>query len=251
MARSVRSLLPSGARRRIRDASGISALHDRVAELEAEVRRLESALHESRDEVWERSRERWRAATPDPNLTWDVELTGDAFIGKAAEQGAFGPDRRIVEVGPGYGRLLSTALEQKREFESWTGVDLSEANVEHLGGKFSDPRVSFIQADVESAEVEGGIDTIVSSLTFKHLFPSFEKGLTNLAGQMRPGGVALFDLIEGERRYFEQDDVTYIRWYTRPEIEEILGRAGLEPAGFDEVQHHPNVSRLLVIARRP
>jgi hypothetical protein len=75
--------------------------------------------------------------------------------------------------------------------------------------------------------------------------------LRNLGAQMRPGGVAAFDLIEGERRYFEDDDVTYIRWYTRPEIEEIVRRCGLELAAFDEVRHLPELSRLLVVATKP
>jgi hypothetical protein len=45
--------------------------------------------------------------------------------------------------------------------------------------------------------------------------------------------------------------VTYIRWYTRPEIQEIASRAGLEIEAFDEVHHSPTFSRLLVVARKP
>jgi hypothetical protein len=95
------------------------------------------------------------------------------------------------------------------------------------------------------------VDAVLSSLTFKHLFPSFERGLANLANQMAPGAVAVFDLIEGERRYFEPDGVTYIRWYTRDEVRELASRAGLDSVEFDEVRHHPEMSRLLVVARKP
>ena len=99
--------------------------------------------------------------------------------------------------------------------------------------------------------LEEPFDAIVSSLTFKHLYPSFEQTLRNMAVQMDAGGVAIFDLIEGHRRYFEDDGVTYIRWYERPEIEAILGRCGLEPAAFDQVHHLETLSRLLVVARKP
>jgi SAM-dependent methyltransferase len=212
---------------------------------------LETRLHESREEAWERSRTRWRAAQPTANLTWDVELTGDAFIDRAEHHGAFGDGRHVVEVGPGYGRLLATTLERELPFASYTGVDLSAENVAHLRAKFSDERVSFFVADVEEVRFETPVDSVVSSLTFKHLFPSFENALANLASQMAPGGVVLFDLIEGSRRFFEDDGVTYIRAYERPEVEAIVAACGLELVGFEEVRHHPSLARLLVVARKP
>jgi SAM-dependent methyltransferase len=205
----------------------------------------------SRGADWARSRERWRAARPDAALTWGVELSGDAFVARAAAHGAFGPDRRVLEVGPGYGRLLRSCLEGGLEFESWLGVDLSAANVEFLAQTFAGERVRFIEGDVERVALDQPVDTVISSLTFKHLHPSFEAALVNLAPQLRGGGLVVFDLIEGRRSYFEDDGVTYIRWYSRDEITEIVARAGLEPVAFDEVQHHPEIARLLVVARRP
>jgi SAM-dependent methyltransferase len=223
-----------------------------VTELEATLQRVESKLHESRDEAWQRSRERWRAARPDAHLTWGAELTGDAFIEKAEAAGAFGPGRVVVEVGPGYGRLLASALERGAEFESWAGIDLSQENVDHLEGRFGgESRAAFQVADVEEVKLDRPADAVLSSLTFKHLYPSFERALTNLGSQLSPGGVVLFDLIEGERRYFEEDEVTYIRWYTRDEVRELVERCGLELEAFDEVRHHPDMARLLVIARKP
>jgi SAM-dependent methyltransferase len=231
--------------------SGIADLERRMADLEADIRRLETQLHESREEGWERSRRRWRVAAPDARLTWGAELTGDAFVEKAAAHGAFGPGKAVLEVGPGYGRLLRTAIERGDEFGSWTGVDLSAQNVRHLIESFERPGIRFVHADAEKVLLDEPVDAMLSSLTFKHLFPSFERVLVNVSGQMRPGAVVLFDLIEGDRRYFERDGVTYIRWYTRPEIEAILERAGLEPPVFDVVHHHRDASRLLVVARKP
>jgi len=238
-------------RRRVAALLGLPQLHGRLHQLERRVESLETQLHESREEAWERSRTRWRAAEPTANLTWDVRLTGDAFIDRAEQYGAFGDGRRIVEVGPGYGRLLATALARELPFASFTGVDLSERNVAHLSQTFADERVSFVCEDVEEVRFAEPVDAVLSSLTFKHLFPSFERALGNLAGQMAPGGIVLFDLIEGSRRFFEDDGVTYIRWYERGEIEGLLRACGLELVAFEEVRHHPTLARLLVIARRP
>jgi SAM-dependent methyltransferase len=99
-------------------------------------------------------------------------------------------------------------------------------------------------------QLPSSADTVLSSLTFKHLFPSFEVALSNLGRQLNPNGVAIIDFIEGERRYFQEDGVTYIRWYTRPEIEEIVSRAGMSVEAFDEVHHAPGWTRLLVVARK-
>jgi SAM-dependent methyltransferase len=204
-----------------------------------------------RGEAWERSRRRWRSAQPTASLTWDAEINGEEFIAKAERYGAFGAGRTILEVGPGYGRLLASCLERGVEFDAYMGIDLSADNVAHLQERFRDNGVRFLVADVESVRLPDPVDAIISSLTFKHLFPSFEAGLRNLAPQLSAGGVAIFDLIEGERRYFEEDGVTYIRWYERPEIERILTAAGLELVAFDEVRHLPEMPRLLVVARRP
>jgi SAM-dependent methyltransferase len=252
---SLKVALPARLRRRLRAELGLDELRERVNRLEDQlqqrIERLESQLHESRDEAWERSRARWRDARPTANLTWDAEVSGDAFIEKAEWYGALGSGVSILEVGPGYGRLLGSCLERGAEFGSYVGIDLSADNVAHLSERFSDDRVRFLEADVESVRLDSPVDAVISSLTFKHLFPSFEAALGNLAPQLNPGGVVLFDLIEGDRRYFEDDGVTYIRWYTRPEIQRILGNTGLELIAFDEVRHLPEMSRLLVAARRP
>ena len=70
-AMSIKPSLEAG-RRRLAALLGLPQLHGRIHVLERRVESLETQLHESRDEAWERSRERWRAAEPTPNLTWDV-----------------------------------------------------------------------------------------------------------------------------------------------------------------------------------
>jgi SAM-dependent methyltransferase len=204
--------------------------------------------------TWEVSRTRWRAAEPDMHLTWGIEVGGHPFIEKASSYGVFGPAAAVLEVGPGYGRLLAAALDRGVEFGSWLGVDLSAHNVEHLGTTFRQANVRFVQDDIETLSLDAPVSSMISSLTFKHLFPSFENALRRVARLVRPGGVVAFDLIEGHGRLVEADGVTYVRSYGRGEVEEIVDRAGLELVAFDRVLHHPDhptTARLLVVARTP
>jgi SAM-dependent methyltransferase len=175
-------------------------------------------------------------------------LSGDAFIGKAAEYVRFSETKRILEVGPGYGRLLQSCLDQGIPFAQYCGLDLSEENCNFLRERFPMQNVSFVQGDAETASFESKFDILLSSLTFKHLFPSFEAALRNLQPQLAPGAVLCIDLMEGMARTFKR--TTYVRRYTRDEILEIVERVGLEHVAFDEVRHDPEYVRLLMVARR-
>lgn len=222
--------------------------------LKPPLRRLEATLLELRpgDRLHERSRMRWRRARPDAILTWGRDLTGHAFIEKAAAHGAFASGGTVLEIGPGYGRLLASALESEAPFARWIGVDLSEQNVAHLRQRFDDPRAEFVVADAEEYEPPAGIDAILSSLTLKHFYPSFEAALRNLAARLTPDGVVVVDLIEGEHlRHFESDRETFIRWYTRDEVTAIFDACGLD-ATFDYVDHDedPAHRRLLAVGRK-
>jgi SAM-dependent methyltransferase len=230
-------------RRRARRTLGIQRLHERIDQLEAQLRVLEPG-------GWERSRERWRHANPDAGLTWGRELSGEAFIAKVAEYDAFRPATSILEVGPGYGRLLNACLDRGVEFDEYLGVDISPVNVEHLRRRFTDPRASFVVADVEEMTLENGYDLLLSSLVFKHLYPSFEPGLRNCAAQLNPGALTCFDLIEGSHKLFEADGATYVRCYTRAHVREILERTGLELVAFTSVKHDETHERLLTVARK-
>ena len=230
-----------GIERRLRSLPGASRRIDRADRQRSE--RLERA-----SDAPEVAKSRWRATAPGPELTWGKELTGDAFVDRAVAHHAFGPDRTVLEVGPGYGRILRTCLERSVPFHRWVGLDLSAENVRHLSREFPDPRIEFVEGDAESARVDTPVDTVISSLTFKHIYPSFELALRNLAGQLSERGLVLFDLIEGSRRYFEWDEITYIREYSREEVGELLARAPLELVGFDTVAHDREHVRLLVVA---
>ena len=231
-------------RRAVQRMLGVDSLARRLDQ-------IEQRMLESQDDLWSRSRARWREASPTPALTWDRPLTGEAFISKVRAYDGFGPDKRILEIGPGYGRLLKACLEARVPFKAYRGVDLSNNNVTWLQDNLEAPGVSFVQGDAEKVALDDRYDLMLSSLTLKHLFPSFEQALRNIRSFLNPGALLMFDLIEGHKRYFEEDGITYIRWYSKAEVDEILGRLELERVAFDEVEHAPEFCRLLVVARRP
>jgi SAM-dependent methyltransferase len=201
----------------------------------------------------ERAKITWRLAQPDATwTTWGIKITGEAFIAKAASYGVFGPDRSILEVGPGYGRLLQECLRRKLPFRRYVAVDLSPANAEHLARQFDRPDVEIVNADIETVKLDERFDVMFSSLTLKHLYPSFEVALQNVQRHLNPGAAVVFDLIEGSFGSFTPaDGVSYVRGYTREEVAQLLPEIGLELNAFDQVEHSPGQVRLLVVARKP
>lgn len=242
--------LPRGVRKIAKDVLGLTAARAEIAVLAKRMDQLEERLYESKSATTERSKTRWRGTAPTTNLTWDRPIVGDAFIAKAAEYHAFGGGRSILEIGPGYGRLLKAILAMQMPFGQYRGLDISEKNVAHLSGEFSDSRVGFIYGDAESASLPQKFDVVISSLVLKHLFPSFEKALTNVSASLNPGAIVVFDVIEGRKQFFEDDEVTYIRYYAKDELTEILERSGLQLVAFDEVLHDADHPRLLVVAKK-
>jgi SAM-dependent methyltransferase len=202
---------------------------------------------------WEWSRRRWKKGPQHhwEELTWGRRPGGEQFISKAAEYVEFAPEKRVLEIGPGYGRLLKACLDMRVPFAHFHGLDISEAVCSYLRERFPNENVTFSHGDVEEIAFDEGFDIVLSSLTFKHLFPSVENALVNLARAMNPGAVLCFDLIEGELRSFGHVR-EFVRGYTRPEVVEILERTGLEHVAFDEVAHDPDPEylRLLVVARK-
>jgi 2-polyprenyl-3-methyl-5-hydroxy-6-metoxy-1,4-benzoquinol methylase len=246
----IKSLIPTKLKQLSKDVLGITAVYENMSAMQKRIDQLEERLCESNDATYERSKTRWRDAAPTTCLTWSKSIGGDAFILKAASYNAFGNEKAILEIGPGYGRLLEGILKQDMPFSNYVGIDISAKNIKYLKEKFTKPRVNFLCDDVETASLSDKFDVVLSSLVLKHLFPSFEKALNNISRYLNPGCMVLFDLIEGNKRYFEGDGVTYIRHYARQEVLEILERASLHLLTFDSVQHDPDHLRLLVVAKK-
>lgn len=234
---------PSFVKTYIKDLLGIT-------EMQQHIKVLETVAFESKEDVWSRSRQRWVKSTPDNGLTWGKEVTGDAFIDKADQYKAFGEDKVILEIGPGYGRLLKSIQQKKLKFKTYIGVDISKDVTEYLVKQFGAKNIEFYTADVEKVDLKTKVDVIISSLTFKHLYPNFEAALLNLNEYLNEGGLYIFDLMEGEGQLFETDGKTYIHKYTQKDVKAILDRCNLELVKFDEVKHDDEHTRMLVVARK-
>lgn len=250
-------LIPGLHKIRLTKRNGKMNREDLKRIVPARLRRLVSGNrnHSTQDqaseaELWERSRQRWRSAEPVTHLTWGIEVSGSEFVARAKSYGAFDPKKSLLEVGPGYGRLLKSILDRGLAFKSYLGVDLSERNVDYLKTNFSSSAIDFIQGDIEQIELKHSFDVLFSSLTFKHLFPSFEKALANAARHLNCGALLFFDLLEGTGEAFELDAITYTRHYTKEEVSGILDRAGLNLIAWDKVRHTPEHARLLVVAKK-
>ena len=242
-AQSLRRLVPKRVRTRLREAPGVQRLFD-SATVQSLLGRTEM---KDPDRTWtkegrEQSRSRWRNVRPKSGLTWGRELTGEAFVSKVESYASFDDETTVLEIGPGYGRILRSFLARGIPFKEYYGLDISEQNIEHLRKEFPQAAVHFVRADIESATLPFLFDVGFSSLTFKHLYPSFEDSLRNCSRYMSPDSRFIFDLIEGTHTYFTHDDRTYIRQYRREEVLEILERVGLEFVAFAEVVHDPPAS---------
>ena len=122
------------------DLVGVYDVRRELRELRAHVARIERHLYESQDVAAERSKTRWRNAAPTLSLTWDVPLSGDPFVKKVLSYHPFGADKAVLEIGPGYGRLLKSMLEHGVPMRHYLGVDISENNVQLLKRTFPDPK---------------------------------------------------------------------------------------------------------------
>jgi 2-polyprenyl-3-methyl-5-hydroxy-6-metoxy-1,4-benzoquinol methylase len=246
----LKSLIPGNIKRLAKDLLGITSVYESMAAMQRRVDQLEELLYESKEATSERSKTRWRATAPTTGLTWGKEVEGSAFILKAASYSAFSDEKTILEIGPGYGRLLKAILKQQIPFSRYMGIDISSENIKYLKENFSSPKISFLYGDAETKSLDDSFDVVLSSLVLKHLFPSFERALRNISNYLNPECMVFFDLIEGKERYFERDGVTYIRHYSKAEILEIVEHSSLDIVAFDEVQHDPDHRRLVVVAKK-
>jgi SAM-dependent methyltransferase len=243
-----RSFIPKGIKNAIKNSMGITALREEIEKLQERLDHFQDIFYE--EDIWERSKRRWRASEPEKGLTWGQEISGDPFIKKLQHYAPFNKNSKILEIGPGYGRLLKSILGMKLEFERYVGLDISEKNICFLKATCPGAAVEFVLGDVECFPFDEKFDTVFSSLTFKHLFPTFEKALQNLARCLNRDGIILFDLLEGDSHMFEADRVTFLHGYSKEKVGDILEKVPLELVAFDQVEHLPGFVRLLVVARK-
>jgi len=209
-----------------------------------------------------RSQERWREGESGASLTWGRLMTGDSFLDEVQQARPLRETDVLVEIGPGYGRLLKTILERALPFRKYVGLDISPAKVATLQQQFStDPRIGFQACDVISGEVPQDATVVICSGTLEHLFPSVRGLLANLRRQIRGPFTAILDFKADEKfmrsmAWFETAGGAFVRTYTRAELENVFRDAGYQVRGIPEIVlgrslDDIEVKRFLVIAEAP
>jgi NAD(P)-dependent dehydrogenase (short-subunit alcohol dehydrogenase family) len=163
----------------------------------------------------------------------------------------------VVEVGPGYGRILSTLLQREIPFGTYCGIEISATRVARLRQQFIDKRVQFECGDINSYRSHQPADVVISSATFVHLYPDCLNALKNIRSQISPTALIAIDFIDpthySTSRGFDSASGTYVVGYTRDELREIFSAAGYDVIAMPEfvigLGAAGDVFGLLVIAR--
>jgi phospholipid N-methyltransferase len=204
---------------------------------------------------------RWRHDEEDAWLTWGSLMTGDTFFDEVEKHFRFTPDVSIIEIGPGYGRLLKTMLDREHPFRSFHGLDLSEPRISKLKRQFTDDRIHFEIGNCSDFVFSEHFDVAFCSATLEHLFPSIEQTLVNLRSQIKANGMVFLDFImqdeglSGSKAYFEDEarGGAYIRIYSQQELEGFFELAGftitaLQPIVLGKGSQGESIKRCLVCA---
>ena len=155
-------------------------------------------------------------------------VDGSAFIAETIKRFVFSSDTRVLEIGPGYGRLLDEILARKIPFKAYVAVELSSDRVNKLKEKYKDDdRISVVNGDVETFSHTSPFDICLSSSTFSHLFPNFMTAIGNISKSLVIGAQLHFDVSEGHSGGFQQDGRTYGRCYSVEELQEFKDSGGV------------------------
>ena len=173
-----------------------------ISKFELYYKKFENFSNKIQDEYLDR----WKSSKPDAKLTWDLNITGDAFVELAKKFNAFSPEKKILELGPGYGRILSSIISKKLPFKSYTGIDISEKNMEVLKKKFNQNNINFTIGEFTEITLEEKFDTVLSSLTLKHQYPTFYKSLKNISQFVKNDGLIIFDVRENKENELKEPD---------------------------------------------
>jgi len=198
-----------------------------------------------------------------------ANLNGDVFVKLANKWNIFSPDKSILELGPGTGRILSSILSLNIPFKSYTAVDISQQNIKNLTEKFGNNNINFVESDFSSVSLPQTYDIMISSSTLKHQYPTFRTALENIQKFVNKDGIFFFDLRENyDSNYYRESltellesgplinnwdyyNNTYVGVYHQNEVKLILNNLSHEITGFDHVIHDEKLGeRLVVISRK-
>jgi SAM-dependent methyltransferase len=203
---------------------------------------------------------RWKNDEYSLGLTWGVVLDETSFFEVAETFAPLTGAKKVLEIGPGYGRLLQGLQKQAIDLASYVGVDLSQARVERLNQDLGNSSRQFVTGDARTVDLShcDRFNLLISSSTFEHISPDFGTALQHLSHFLEEGAIAIFDLIDyGDptlSRYEGCPTGVFVRIYSVDELEQITTQAGfkvlgikpyeirnshLDPAIFDDREDRP------------
>ncbi len=109
----------------------------------------------------------------------------------AIQRCEFGPGKRVLEIGPGWGAFARHALQTGIDF---TGITNSVVSRDYLTRKLSDvsDRFRILFTDFLTYEPKEKFDAIVIMGVIEHL-PKYERVLTKFEHLLKPGGAVFLD----------------------------------------------------------
>ena len=117
---------------------------------------------------------------------WDADMVRDsAVIGEILDAAQIAEGIRVLDVACGTGVLIPDYL--ARNVRAVVGVDISPEMIRIAQAKFVDPRVSFINADIEALCLPETFDRCMVYNAFPH-FPDPRRLIRGLASHLAPGG---------------------------------------------------------------
>jgi SAM-dependent methyltransferase len=174
--------------------------------------------------------QRWRSVEEPKSLTWGTILEGRSFFYEAQKAADIVNAGRILEIGPGYGRLLQARHELGGPPELYVGVDLSRGRVEELSRWFGNRHTRFIEGDARTVDLSltAPFDLVISSATFEHIYPDFICALQHLRLYFAENAKVVFDLPDTGHNWSEintDPSGVFMRVYTAREIATMMAKA--------------------------
>lgn len=175
---------------------------------------------------------RWRGLAADADLTWGTLLEGRSFW--SATQFDTSRLNNILEIGPGYGRLL-TGLRSSNCKARYLGLDISPRRVAYLSKLYADTNTIFTSGDCRTVELPETYDAVVSSATMPHIREHFGHMLENIVPYLRPQAQIALDFVEDPADSITADaEGVYFRGYSSATIETIARDHGLNVLSISE-----------------
>ena len=215
----------------------VASLRREVDQLVQVTKRTSTILVEQTiptDDIDEMTKRAWTRSRPTPELTWNAVMDGEEFVEKM--RGYSGGDLgRILEIGPGYGRLLESILKNKIGFNDYLGIDISAETVAFLTTKFGNEHVSYRHDDFFNFDAPGQFDSIMSSAVFMHFYPSVEPAMRSCHALLAPRGRLYFDVPVGDARYLDVASEFYVRDYRdSQELMDFASAVGYSECAVEE-----------------